>query len=124
MPVDRATYRAWDGQARATRWTILAIAETMIRRRMKQKLVRVLVWEQEALGQLQTRSLGNGSQEDLHTTGYGARAQKDTCGRVVDAPDPEQATTGGGLPSHTRVATRRTTLGVPRVMTSSASLSF
>jgi len=42
MPVDRASYRAWEGQARPSARSIPAIAGTMIARRMKQKMVRYL----------------------------------------------------------------------------------
>jgi ABC-type transport system involved in multi-copper enzyme maturation permease subunit len=43
MPVDRASYRPWEGTVRPSRRVTLAIAGTMIRRSMKQRLVRYLV---------------------------------------------------------------------------------
>ncbi len=42
MPVDRASYRGWEGTARPSPRSVLAIAGTMISRRMKLKLVRYL----------------------------------------------------------------------------------
>lgn len=43
MAVDQASYRPWDGTARPTRRVIVAIAQTMIRRLMKLRLVRWMV---------------------------------------------------------------------------------
>jgi len=44
MPVDEASYRAWQGSARATHWVVFAIAGTMIGRLMKGRLVRYVTW--------------------------------------------------------------------------------
>jgi ABC-type transport system involved in multi-copper enzyme maturation permease subunit len=44
MPVDEASYRAWQGSARATHRVVFAIAGTMIRRLMQWRLVRYLTW--------------------------------------------------------------------------------
>ena len=44
MPVDEASYRAWQGSARATHWVVFAIAGTMIRRLMRWLLVRYVTW--------------------------------------------------------------------------------
>ncbi|MHC4974403.1 MAG: ABC transporter permease [Planctomycetota bacterium] len=44
MPVDEASYRAWQGSARATGWVVFAIAGTMIRRLMRWRLVRYITW--------------------------------------------------------------------------------
>jgi len=43
MQVDRASYRRWEGTVRPSRRVMFAIAGTMIRRSMKQRLVRYLV---------------------------------------------------------------------------------
>ncbi len=44
MPIDIASYRRWEGRARPTPLAALGIAGTMIRRRMKLKIVRVIVF--------------------------------------------------------------------------------
>jgi ABC-type transport system involved in multi-copper enzyme maturation permease subunit len=44
MPVDEASYRAWQGEARATHRVVFAIAGTMIRRLMRWRLVRYITW--------------------------------------------------------------------------------
>ena len=44
MPIDIASYRRWEGRARATPFAALAIASTMIRRRMRNRLVRVIIF--------------------------------------------------------------------------------
>jgi len=43
VPVDDASYRPWDGTARPSRLASLAIAGTMIRRLLRNRLLRVLV---------------------------------------------------------------------------------
>ena len=44
MPIDIASYRRWEGRARPTPFAALAIASTMIRRRMRNRLVRVIIF--------------------------------------------------------------------------------
>jgi len=44
MPIDIASYRRWDGRARPTRLAAVAIAVTMVRRRMRVRLVRTVIW--------------------------------------------------------------------------------
>lgn len=44
MPIDIASYRRWEGRARATPLAALAIASTMIRRRMRIRFVRIIIW--------------------------------------------------------------------------------
>ncbi len=43
MPVDDASYRAWDGQARPSAMASVAIASTMVRRLLRQRLLKALV---------------------------------------------------------------------------------
>lgn len=43
MPIDIASYRRWEGRARATPLAAYAIAATMVRRRMRIRLVRWIV---------------------------------------------------------------------------------
>jgi ABC-2 type transport system permease protein len=44
VPVDVASYRRWDGRARATRLATLSIAATMIRRRLKNRFLRLILF--------------------------------------------------------------------------------
>jgi ABC-type transport system involved in multi-copper enzyme maturation permease subunit len=44
VPIDIASYRRWEGRARPTPFAALAIASTMIRRRMRIRLVKVIVF--------------------------------------------------------------------------------
>lgn len=44
MPIDIASYRRWEGRARATPLATFAIASTMIRRRMRIRFVRLILW--------------------------------------------------------------------------------
>jgi ABC-type transport system involved in multi-copper enzyme maturation permease subunit len=44
VPIDIASYRRWEGRARPTPFASLGIAATMIRRRMKFKMVRIIVY--------------------------------------------------------------------------------
>jgi len=43
VPIDIASYRRWEGRARPTPFSALAIATTMVRRRMRLRLVRWIV---------------------------------------------------------------------------------
>lgn len=43
MPIDIASYRRWEGRARPTPFSALAIAATMIRRRMRIRFVRRII---------------------------------------------------------------------------------
>ncbi len=44
MPIDIASYRRWEGRARPTPLAALAIASTMIRRRMRNRFVRIIIF--------------------------------------------------------------------------------
>lgn len=44
MPIDIASYRRWEGRARPTPLAALGIASTMVRRRMKLRIVRIIVF--------------------------------------------------------------------------------
>jgi ABC-2 type transport system permease protein len=44
MPVDVASYRRWDGRARATRLATFSIAATMIRRRLRNRFLRFILF--------------------------------------------------------------------------------
>lgn len=43
MPIDIASYRRWEGRARATPMAAFAIASTMIRRRLKIRFIRLIL---------------------------------------------------------------------------------
>jgi ABC-type transport system involved in multi-copper enzyme maturation permease subunit len=44
VPIDIASYRRWEGRAKATPLAALAIAQTMIRRRMRIRFVKLILW--------------------------------------------------------------------------------
>jgi len=43
VPIDVASYRRWEGRARPTRLAAIAIAAAMVRRRMRNRLVRFII---------------------------------------------------------------------------------